>query len=359
MDILRAMSILFVVIGHTTHFLPQKYYVQDISRFITFDGVSYFFVLSGFLIGGILIKALENKPATFRTLLNFWTRRWFRTLPNYYFVLILLLLVLPYSFFNPNTVVNKPNYFLFIQSFSFPHPDFFPEAWSLCIEEWFYLLVPSLIFLLVGVFRVKPKKSILTVAISVIIVVSLFRYYRFLNNPITSYNEWEMYFRKQVVTRLDSLMFGVVGAYFSFYYRTSWARNKKILLVIGVSILLIQRYFYLLVGDYGYGFYTCVISFSITSFGAFLLLPFLSEYKKGNGLIFKVITSISLISYSMYLLNLSPVQGFAVRGITKGLSGISLIFVNYIGTWAFTIFGSIVLYKYFEKPVMNMRERIK
>ena len=72
LDILRAFAILFVVIGHGTVFLPER--MQSISNFIVFDGVSVFFVLSGFLIGGILIKLLENKGASIKSLLNFWVR---------------------------------------------------------------------------------------------------------------------------------------------------------------------------------------------------------------------------------------------------------------------------------------------
>ena len=59
LDILRAFAILFVVVGHGKHLLPDKY--SKIHSYIVFDGVSIFFVLSGFLIGGILLKILREQ----------------------------------------------------------------------------------------------------------------------------------------------------------------------------------------------------------------------------------------------------------------------------------------------------------
>ena len=76
LDILRAMAILFVVIGHGQYLLPRKF--NTFHSIFVFDGVSIFFVLSGFLIGGILIKIIENKEANTSTLIDFWKRRWFR-----------------------------------------------------------------------------------------------------------------------------------------------------------------------------------------------------------------------------------------------------------------------------------------
>jgi len=85
LDILRAFAIFFVVLAHASSFLTQP--LQDILWHFQYDGVSIFFVLSGYLIGGILIKIIENKGATFKNLFNFWLRRWLRTLPNYFLVL--------------------------------------------------------------------------------------------------------------------------------------------------------------------------------------------------------------------------------------------------------------------------------
>ena len=93
LDLLRMFAILFVVFGHSAILVPEEY--KDIIRKITLDGVAMFFVLSGFLIGGILIKIVEKEKPTFPVLLNFWSRRWLRTAPIYF---IILSFVLIYTF---------------------------------------------------------------------------------------------------------------------------------------------------------------------------------------------------------------------------------------------------------------------
>ena len=91
LDLLRAFAIIFVMIGHGADMLTpaQK---RDIFIVIP-DGVNIFFVLSGFLIGGILIKLLEKDNLNYKYLFVFWQKRWLRTLPMYYTVLIILILL--------------------------------------------------------------------------------------------------------------------------------------------------------------------------------------------------------------------------------------------------------------------------
>src|SRR5659263_324332 len=91
LDILRALAIMFVVIEYGSYLLPQK--LRTISDFFVFDGVSIFFVLSGFLIGGILIKLIDKNGFNFSILKTFWIRRWYRTLPNYFLILIALCII--------------------------------------------------------------------------------------------------------------------------------------------------------------------------------------------------------------------------------------------------------------------------
>ena len=87
LDIMRTFAILAVMFGHSIFFLPTS--IKDQLHAFVIDGVNIFFVLSGFLIGGILIRDFEKKK-TIKVLFNFWIRRWFRTLPNYFLILIVL-----------------------------------------------------------------------------------------------------------------------------------------------------------------------------------------------------------------------------------------------------------------------------
>lgn len=371
LDILRACAILFVVVGHGASLYPSttpKIVSRTINHIFGYDGVSIFFVLSGFLIGGILIKAFEKRQGEKKVLLNFWIRRWFRTLPPYFLILTTLLIL--NLLFTDGFLFSKIfplNYFTFTQNLFYRHPDFFPEAWSLSIEEWFYLLIPVIILIFVF-FKRSVKMSVLYTALSVLILITLFRFYRFSNiSAEFSIWEWDSQFRKQVITRLDSLMYGVIGAFIQYYYRNYWLKYKKTLLCFGLSLFLATKYLIHVSVD---SLYFCVFSFSVTSFATLLLLPFLSDFRTdSNSFIHKSITKISLISYSMYLTNLSIVQDWIIRKIPLQditiLSELHLMNIAEYGLyflyWFLTIFLSMIIYKYFEVPMMNLRDnkRIK
>ena len=355
LDILRCVAILFVVFEHGNFLLPEK--TASFMNYLVMDGVSIFFVLSGFLIGGILIKQFEKKDISFKVLLNFWKRRWFRTLPNY-FLILSVLVVLYYLFINNFTLRGVNRYFFFSQNLYSPQPAwFFPESWSLSVEEWFYLLIPILILLLSFTFKLSKNKAIVTTAILLIIAVTAFRFYRFLNVSVLDVYDWDLIFRKQVVTRLDSLMFGVIGAYICYYYNTYWLKYKNILFITGIFLLLITQCFSF--ANFG-SMYYCVFSFSLNGIGVLLLLPYLNDIKHGNGRVYKWVTSVSLMSYSMYLINLSIVRQWLIDTIHISKSSIHPLLVvalKYGLYWCFTIVLSLLIYKYFEVPTTKLRDK--
>jgi len=358
LDILRALAIMFVVAGHGSALLPPK--IGNISNLFIFDGVSIFFVLSGFLIGGILIKLIEENGIEISVLKNFWVRRWFRTLPNYF--LILLTLCLLNLFFNEGfTFRSVIRYFIFSQNLFWEHTGFFPEAWSLSIEEWFYLIMPLLIGILTITLNKSYKKSIFLACIIIIVLVTLFRSFRFFQISINDINDWDVMYGKQVATRLDSLMFGVVGAYINYFHKSLWIKFKIQLLFTGILILLASKFLLPQFTAIG-GIYSCVFSFTLISVGTLFLLPYLSELKTGNGLLYKPITYISLISYSMYLLNLSIVRRWVIGNIPwqEITDNIYIkVVLNYSIYWLLVIGLSILIYKYFEIPMTSLRERVK
>ena len=354
LDILRAIAILFVVIEHGTVLLPKE--LMAVSEFFIFDGVSVFFVLSGFLIGGILIKIFEeNHEINFKLVKDFWIRRWFRTLPNYYLVLFLLT-GLNYFFVNDFELWKVKRYIFFAQNLTNAHPSFFGEAWSLSIEEWFYLIIPLLLVFFLKVFKIKSKEAVITVAVLTLLSITLFRYIKHLNIEILRYKDWDLLFRKQVFTRLDSIMYGVIGAYIHFYYITNWIRFKKIFLGIGVVMFLFAKYY----SPDMNGVYFKVFYFSFISLATLFTLPFLSTLTSGKGFFYKPITYISLISYSMYLLNLNVIQIWILGKIdwTVITGNIYLISgVKYFMYWFLVITLSLLLYKYFEIPMMKLRDK--
>lgn len=353
LDILRCVAILCVVVEHSLGVLPHT--VSTFLNFLVFDGVSIFFVLSGFLIGGIFIKEFERKSITPRTLVQFWQRRWYRTLPNYLLILIILT-ILNLLFTKYFTLSNVYSYFIFSQNLVTPHPGFFPEAWSLSIEEWFYLLIPVIILMMVSILGIKTRRSIIYTSVLVIVLVTAFRLYRYFEIPIHTYKEWDVHFRKQVFTRLDSLMYGVIGAYIAYHYKALWLKYKTPLLLIGLALLVIPKF---LITNYG-TLYFSVFSTSVNALATLFLLPYLNEVKAGRGSIYKTVTYISLISYSIYLINLSIVRRWIIGNIDLTDVNIYLaIIIKFALFWALTIVLSILLYKYFEIPTTRLRDKKK
>jgi len=141
LDLLRAAAILSVLVFHGRDGitgLPDWF--QGIAG-RGWIGVDLFFVLSGFLVGG---QALATSQQPYgRAVVRFWLRRWFRTFPLYYLVLLVYVVGKPLALHVPFRG-DSLRYLLFGQNFS-PMHDFI-QSWSLCVEEHFYLLLPLIVF---------------------------------------------------------------------------------------------------------------------------------------------------------------------------------------------------------------------
>lgn len=357
LDVLRAFAVLCVVYGHgyrlIDHAIPSEIYKLPV-----FDGVTMFFVLSGFLIGRILLRTIAKDDFNGKMLIEFWIRRWFRTIPNYLLVLTFLIIVNYLSSqAQPGALIR---YFFFSQNIASPHPDFFPEAWSLTVEEWFYLLTPIPLYLSTKLRKIDRRNLILFWIAGVILSVTAFRFYRAYHFGYLTVDDWDISLRKQVLTRLDSLMYGVFGAYVSLYHPNLWhkAANKGFL--AGIIFLLCDKFFFSFTHSL---FYLNYFKLTLAAVGTLLLLPRLSALKRNTGWAVNTITFISLISYSMYLLNLTPVQGVILPVVMRNLPhlywrfGQHIILIQYIMYWVITLAGSFLLYHYFERPMTALRER--
>ena len=86
LDVIRALGILIVMEEHSFHiivdYLPRGFVV-----FPYMDKINFFFVLSGFLIGNIIMKLYNRDNFSFRDVVIFWIRRWVRTVPLYLLVI--------------------------------------------------------------------------------------------------------------------------------------------------------------------------------------------------------------------------------------------------------------------------------
>jgi len=347
LDLIRVIAILLVVLLHSK-FLLKGTCLEGFPYFKMIDGVDIFFVLSGFLIGGILLKEI-NKPHGFKIsgLINFWKRRWFRTLPNYYLVLLLNYIIVRYGIINEDIEQFNLNFLFFTQNFQSPFYDFFWESWSLSIEEWFYLITPLLIIIALRIF--SPRRAFLLATLTMIFLPVLYRLCIY-DDAIDHF--WlDVTFRKTVLCRLDSIGFGLLSAWIYFYYNVLWRKIKipSFLLAVGIIAFIL---------NFKRGpntVYIQVVHFSLVPISVMFILPLAESLRRFNRIGLYVIQHISKISYSMYLINLALVaevirDNFAPKGGTDGI-------LKYLIYWAIVIVVSTILYRFFEKPIMDLRDR--
>jgi peptidoglycan/LPS O-acetylase OafA/YrhL len=214
LDGLRGIAIGMVVLYHAFffNFAPNSgsafaYLIFPIR--IGWSGVDLFFVLSGFLIGGILLDSKDSSNY-FQT---FYTRRFLRIVPVYYATLLCLFALSTWSKLHsgvsPAWIVenNVPwaLFVLFLHNFWMAASNSMGSGhlavfWSLAVEEQFYLTLPWLV-------RYFDRKRIMTLAIEAILLAPALR--------IVCYSFWPNHSLSWFVLmpcRADALFFGVLGA---------------------------------------------------------------------------------------------------------------------------------------------------
>ncbi|EPU1382254.1 acyltransferase family protein, partial [Klebsiella pneumoniae] len=169
LDFCRALAISLVLLSHGRTFLVPLMPETNIFKFGGFLGVELFFVLSGFLIGRILIEKINNQESHREWIPSFWLRRWLRTYPSY--ILFLFINIILIFSIRPDIFPSVLRYLTFSQSLLSPHPSFFGEAWSLAVEEIFYLITPLLFWVFFAL--TNNKKTSINLAIVVLITLPL------------------------------------------------------------------------------------------------------------------------------------------------------------------------------------------
>jgi peptidoglycan/LPS O-acetylase OafA/YrhL len=162
LDAVRSCAIALVLAAHgALHWLPVGPANAYLSGFAGFLGVNLFFSLSGFLIGGLVLR-LAEEGATAGGVARFWARRWLRTLPLYYLVLAAMEVL---------TGVRDWHAWLFLQNFPPDRPQALVVGWSLVLEEFFYLVLPLLVW---GLARLLPRQpgARLVLAASLLLILA-------------------------------------------------------------------------------------------------------------------------------------------------------------------------------------------
>jgi peptidoglycan/LPS O-acetylase OafA/YrhL/lysophospholipase L1-like esterase len=167
--------------------------------------VEVFFVLSGFVLAPQILT--EVIPGQVRSLRVFLVRRWMRTIPPYLLALTAAAIITG-KFLTPDFV----RYAFYVQNLFEQSnvSDFYPVAWSLSVEEWFYVSFAPLLFLLVALTSRKTRAFAAGFAISFILAIILAR---LLFEGIPN---WDAAIRRVTVFRVDAVAWG-----FLLYLATS------------------------------------------------------------------------------------------------------------------------------------------
>lgn len=357
LDVVRALAILLVLFSHIYYLIDSSNpLLISVSGLFGFAGVELFFVLSGFLIGTILLKMFLADDFSVGSLFIFLKRRWFRTLPAYYLVLIVNIVI---AVFFAYDISGWWKYFVFIQNFSTYDIVIFTESWSLSVEEWTYVITPLVLFFGYKVFKNNKKFGFLVLIVLLIAFFHLLRYNLYLHTTISDMQAWNLAVKSLTIYRIDSILIGFLVAWGHYYYKETIKKYCVYLFIISLHLFFLQFVVLNVLGVdiISKPLYFMVFYFTFSSLTIALGLPFFINWETAGNLLRKPIEFISKVSYSVYLLHYSIVtvlmkQFFDVSKFSSfGLLGFLLFYL-------FVVFGlSFLLYKYYEKPLMNLRDK--
>jgi peptidoglycan/LPS O-acetylase OafA/YrhL len=371
LDGLRAIAFLLVFLAHY-YSIPWAW-----------SGVNIFFVLSGFLITGILFDS-RNDVHRAR---NFYVRRTLRIFPLYYGVFLVILLLNPIFHWQwslawlawPLYIANylrfvSPDIFTagspiqlaslaWLRTPLFPHTTFYlGHFWSLCVEEQFYLIWPWVVF------SVRSRRALLWICGFVVVIVPLLRILTLHHAP-----DWMLQadlLDCATPFQLDSLLLGGLVALLMR------GKHQKKLFEIAIVIILwgnLIAAFVLAIGvarSYpnwraGYAYPTWMFTWGLTFinfFSAAILICALQPSNPFNRLLsVRPLRWVGRISYGAYVFH-DTFHSVYRTGVTAMGAHIQFIAnhteecVGVLGL-ACTLLISWLSFRFFESAFINLKER--
>jgi len=296
-------------------------------------GVHIFFVISGFLITYLLLKELEISGSV--SVKNFYIRRILRIWPLYYLILIFGIFILPNLIHSVHYCGNKLLDLTFLNNFDMDLPCYSPHigiAWSVAIEEQFYVVWP-LVFLLL----IKVPRVLFCLCLAVFAGSSIFIFY----NPASSYFH--------TFGNLNYLMLGCMGAMAFHWYGPVFSHSRFFnrryyypLLLLLTSLLLFkpQGITYLL----------------FPLFYLYLVFYLIINDRTGNVSVF---SWLGKYTYGMYMIH--PLVILGIRMVLIALhiedrESRMVILFSGIGSLVVTIALSVIIYELFEKRILIYKQ---
>jgi peptidoglycan/LPS O-acetylase OafA/YrhL len=353
LDGLRAIAVLMVIFFH---YLNNQYIGAPVNKAesilmkvtsVGWSGVDLFFILSGFLIGSILLKNRDSKNF-FRT---FYVRRFLRIIPIYYVLLAIFFSIQLTSWFVADaTIFQNPiplwNFLTFTQNFVMGAQNHFgPGAltptWSLAVEEQFYLAIPLIVYFVRN--KYLPYVIVGLIGIAVIsrsLATNWYQEYTLLpcriDSPILGfciayllqYDNVVRFIRKNLLRFQLGLMFIGVPLFAAFYYRSGYFNHTLIALFFAVVLLIVR-------------FSTKGWLYRTLTWHPFLLI---GRY--------------SYFIYLYHLLVLGLMQLHILGNKKPLLYGMNEYLVS-LAALLITYALSVISFRYFEKPLINYSHTYK
>jgi peptidoglycan/LPS O-acetylase OafA/YrhL len=317
LDGFRGIGCLLVMLGHT-QWTDKKTILPG-----ALTAMDLFFVLSGFLITGLLIAEHERTKTI--DFLNFWKRRAMRLLPVFYVYYSVGALVYLFSRFQPivgsDAMVTLLTTAFYTSNWALAsgyEMGIYAVTWSLSLEEQFYLLCPVLFLFL---FKYFSKKNIMWVLGIGIIAVNLHRYmlfHQFLENQGLALAFKRSFYGLD--TRSDSLMIGCLASLVYHVYGHRFHIGFKL-----ASVALVLFFASVLVRDVPIAFHEARNSFYteflmsggftlISLFGVLIILHLVQNPTSAITKIFSmgILNRIGLMSYSIYIWHTTVFGGLEV-----------------------------------------------
>lgn len=311
----------YVIAPHFSHFLYKEGFV----------GVSFFFVLSGFIIAYNYQRKFEQQTVTKRT---FWIARFARIYPLHIATLLLSLLTGGYLLaLNWDTLLKFCSQLFLVHPFV-PRIDYFfsfnSPSWSLGCEQLFYFLFPFLALWL------SNTRRLFWVLVSVGLLAAWGMY-------LTPEEQIRAYWYVNPLTRLPDFLVGML--LFRLYDQSAkdWSVRRATWYEIGAVVLFCAFYY---IGSAG-------LLLKVYRYSVYYWIPVslvLYVFAMNKGVISRLLSHKYLviggeISYSVYLIHLFVIELYARTGWNYPWQAVIPLLL------AVTIGLSLLSFYYFEKPV--------
>lgn len=355
LDHLRALAIILVFLFHY-YILSggQPAWLPDAASF-GWTGVDLFFVLSGFLISFQLFTQIKaGQTIVFKT---FFLKRFFRIIPAF-LVTVALYFCIPF-FREKESLPPLWKFLTFTQNLGLDLRVYrtFSHAWSLCVEEHFYLFLP-LILIFLQAKKWLGKGWWLLIALFLLGFLARLYSYHTLYLPVSeeqySWTTWYKYIYYPTYNRLDGLLVGVGIAAIYHFVPGLWNRLTRYgnLFIIAGLLILTGAYF---VCEDQMTFYASVWGFPLIALGYGCLV---TGAVSPNNFLYKwhskVTTTIATLSYAIYLTHKGVIH-MTHRLLEDFNLDANLLLVISMAT---CVLFAWVLHLLVEKPFMRLRNKL-